>query len=130
MTTHIADVMNFSLFESVLGRQRCRQWTPLFSQQVQILSSHLCSTLIITFLFKLRLRHLYQIMGYNLTSDKQGSFYYTLHLTPMCAPFYTSEKVYSLHPKWVELAIKGLPNLSLTGKIKMFIFWSFFNWQA
>lgn len=29
-----SDVMNFSLLESAFGRQRCQQWTPLFTQQV------------------------------------------------------------------------------------------------
>ncbi|KAF5281404.1 hypothetical protein FQA39_LY17800 [Lamprigera yunnana] len=77
--------MNLFIPESVLGMQRCRHWMPLFTQQ-------------------LRLRHLYQIMVYNVTSGGSGSsYYYTLHLTTMCAPFYTSEKSESLNPKWKEL---------------------------
>lgn len=55
-------------------------------------------------------------MAYNLNSEKRGIFYYTLHLTPMCAPFYTSEKIENPHPKWLELDIKNLPSLSATGK--------------
>lgn len=58
---------------------------------------------------QLRLRHLYQIMAYNVTSQCGGSFYYTLHLTTMCAPFYTSEKSDSLNPKWKELDMGNLP---------------------
>ncbi|KAK4873183.1 hypothetical protein RN001_015212 [Aquatica leii] len=76
--------MNLFIPDSALGMQRCRHWTPLLTQQ-------------------LRLRHLYQIMVYNVTSRSGGSFYYTLHLTTMCAPFYTSEKNNSYNPKWKEL---------------------------
>lgn len=70
----------------------------------------------LNFLLQLRLRHLYQIMGLNLTSAKKGTFYYTLHLTSMCAPFYTSEKVDGSNVKWAELDIKNLPSLSVSGE--------------
>ncbi|KAK5640261.1 hypothetical protein RI129_011072 [Pyrocoelia pectoralis] len=76
--------MSLSISDSVLAIQGCRQWTPLLTQQ-------------------LRLRHLQQIMVYNISSQSSGTFYYTLHLTTMCAPFYTSEKSNSCNPKWKEL---------------------------
>jgi hypothetical protein len=38
----------------------------------------------------------------------KASFYYTLHLTTMSAPFYTSEKVESSNPKWAEIEIRDL----------------------
>lgn len=55
-------------------------------------------------------------MAYNLNVERQGAFYYTLHLTSMCAPFYTSEKIENSNPKWSELDIKSLPSLSVAGK--------------
>lgn len=66
------------------GRPRCREWTPLVTQQ-------------------LRLRNLIQITGHNLVNDNQCSFYYTLHLTSMCAPFYTSEKIDNNNPAWCDI---------------------------
>ncbi|XP_026764941.1 uncharacterized protein LOC113523249 isoform X2 [Galleria mellonella] len=72
----------------MFGRPRCREWTPLATQQ-------------------LRLRSLIQIVGYNIRppewSLNQCSFYLTLHHTTMSAPFYTSEKISSPHPKWKEI---------------------------
>lgn len=57
-----------------------------------------------------RFRNLIQIIGYNIginkdneLKSKEVSYYYTLHLTTMCAPFYTSEKINSEHPKWSEI---------------------------
>lgn len=38
----------------------------------------------------------------------KASFYYTLHLTTMSAPFYTSEKLESQNPKWAEIAMGDL----------------------
>ncbi|XP_023711583.1 UV radiation resistance-associated gene protein isoform X2 [Cryptotermes secundus] len=38
----------------------------------------------------------------------KASFYYTLHLTTMSAPFYTSEKLESSNPKWAEIEIRDL----------------------
>lgn len=54
-----------------------------------------------------RLRNLIQILGYNLHSDPENKtlFYYTLHLTTMCAPFYTSEKIYGCNPKWAKIDV-------------------------
>ncbi|KOB71300.1 putative p63 [Operophtera brumata] len=58
----------------MFGRPRCREWTPLATQQ-------------------LRLRSLIQIVGYNIRPPEwcstQCSFYLTLHHTTMSAPFYT-----------------------------------------
>lgn len=41
-----------------------------------------------------------------------GSFYFTLHLTSMSAPFYTSEKINNPHPRWKELDLLEMPNTS------------------
>lgn len=72
----------------MFGRPRCREWTPLATQQ-------------------LRLRSLIQIVGYNIRPPEgcrsQCNFYYTLHHTTMSAPFYTSERISSTHPKWKEI---------------------------
>lgn len=38
----------------------------------------------------------------------KASFYYTLHLTTMSAPFYTSEKLESKNPKWAEIDVGDL----------------------
>ncbi|KAG5887925.1 hypothetical protein JTB14_003021 [Gonioctena quinquepunctata] len=83
--------MSFSAQEFMLARQKCRQWVPLITQQF-------------------RLRHVYQIIGFNLCPETAGSFYFTLHLTTMCAPFYTSEHLKNPHPKWEELNLKDMPN--------------------
>ncbi|CAH1132989.1 unnamed protein product [Ceutorhynchus assimilis] len=80
----IADTINFTASEFALGRQRCRKWASLITQQ-------------------LRLRHVYQIYAYNVGEDKKAVFYFTLHSTPMSSPFYTSEKVGGKNPKWNEL---------------------------
>ncbi|XP_072382566.1 UV radiation resistance-associated gene protein [Diabrotica undecimpunctata] len=85
--------MNFPTQEFMFGRQRVRQWVSLITQQY-------------------RLRHVYQIMGLNLGTDDTGSFYYTLHLTTMSAPFYTSEEMNNPNPKWSELNLKEMSNLS------------------
>ncbi|XP_075987673.1 UV-resistance associated gene isoform X2 [Anticarsia gemmatalis] len=72
----------------MFGRPRCREWTPLATQQ-------------------LRLRSLIQIVGYNIRPPEwctlPCSFYLTLHHTTMSAPFYTSERICSPHPKWKEI---------------------------
>ncbi|XP_013178601.1 PREDICTED: uncharacterized protein LOC106125795 isoform X1 [Papilio xuthus] len=72
----------------MFGRPRCREWTPLATQQ-------------------LRLRSLIQIVGYNIRPPEwcthQCSYYLTLHHTTMSAPFYTSERISSPHPKWKEI---------------------------
>lgn len=64
----------------------------------------------VVFNFQQRLRNLIQINGYNLCDDpdctaNKSSFYYTLHLTTMCAPLYTSEKVCGRNPKWTKMDI-------------------------
>nr|CAD7424893.1 unnamed protein product [Timema monikensis] len=88
--------------------------------------------------FQLRLRNLIQVIGYNVwwgetdkklyqdlnksdssahtnqrlkkprTSTLKTWFYYTLHLTTMSAPFYTSEKLESDNPKWAEIDVGDL----------------------
>lgn len=58
----------------MFDRPRCRDWTNLATQQ-------------------LRLRNLIQITGHNIICDQKCSIYFTLHLTSMSAPFYTSEQV-------------------------------------
>ncbi|CAH1155271.1 unnamed protein product [Phaedon cochleariae] len=85
--------MSSSAEEFMLGRQRCRQWVPLITQQF-------------------RLRHVYQIVGLNLPAEPIGSFYFTLHSTTMSAPFYTSEQVSGSNPKWEELNLQDMPNTS------------------
>uniref|UniRef100_A0A1Y1KER1 UV radiation resistance-associated gene protein n=1 Tax=Photinus pyralis TaxID=7054 RepID=A0A1Y1KER1_PHOPY len=87
--------MNLSIPDSVLAIQGCRQWIPLLTQQ-------------------LRLRHLQQVSVYNVSSRSSGSFYYTLHLTTMCAPFYTSEKSNSCNPKWKELDAESFTTPSVS----------------
>ncbi|XP_050531128.1 UV radiation resistance-associated protein [Daktulosphaira vitifoliae] len=72
-------------------KSKIQEWVPFVTQQQ-------------------RLRNLIQISGFNLIADSEWlankvSFYYTLHLTTMCAPFYTSEKLYSHNPKWTKLDI-------------------------
>jgi hypothetical protein len=39
------------------------------------------------------------------STTNNTSFYYTLHLTTMCAPLYTSEKVRGRNPKWSKMDI-------------------------
>lgn len=60
----------------MFNRPRCRDWSPLATQQ-------------------LRLRNLIQITGHNIKAEPKSFLYYTLHLTPMSAPFFTSEKLES-----------------------------------
>ena len=49
----------------------------------------------------------FQIVGYNIRPPEwchhQCSYYLTLHHTTMSAPFYTSERIFSPHPKWKEI---------------------------
>lgn len=72
------------------NRPRCRDWTALATQQ-------------------LRLRNLIQISGHNIECAHKSSLYYTLHLTSMSAPFYTSDKLES--PKnaiWPEINCQAI----------------------
>lgn len=55
----------------LISRPRCRDWTPLITQQ-------------------LRLRNLIQISGHNIACAPKSTVYYTLHPTPMSAPCFTS----------------------------------------
>nr|CAH7731529.1 unnamed protein product [Callosobruchus chinensis] len=51
-------------------------------------------------------------MCFNLLTEVQGRFYYTLHSTTMSAPFYTSDKSNNPHLKWPELDLKEVQNTS------------------
>ncbi|VVC96802.1 unnamed protein product, partial [Leptidea sinapis] len=86
----------------MFGRPRCREWTPLTTQQ-------------------LRLRSLIQIVGYNIRPPEwcryQCSFYLTLHHTTMSAPFYTSERITSPHPKWKEIDAELMQSMSSTNVV-------------
>lgn len=67
------------------NRPRCRDWSPLATQQ-------------------LRLRNLIQISGHNIVADTNTSIYFTLHLTLMSAPFFTSERLESFrNAVWAEI---------------------------
>ncbi|XP_074098660.1 UV-resistance associated gene [Cotesia typhae] len=75
---------------------RYKVWLPLATQQ-------------------LRLRSLYQIIGYNLETDKSFEtcwFYFTLHRSSMSSPLYTSEPIDHVSPKWSSLEV---PTLHATG---------------
>ncbi|KAI4471451.1 uv radiation resistance-associated protein [Holotrichia oblita] len=87
--------MNLPLSDSFTDQQRCRPWIPLLTQQ-------------------LRLRHLRQITAYNVVVEGSGLFYYTLHLTSMSAPFYTSEEIDSPNPKWTDVDLSSVPSQSAT----------------
>ncbi|CAG4996278.1 unnamed protein product [Parnassius apollo] len=86
----------------MFGRPRCREWTPLATQQ-------------------LRLRSLIQIVGYNIRPPewctRQCSYYLTLHHTTMSAPFYTSERICSPHPKWKEIDSEITQRMSSTNVV-------------
>lgn len=84
--------MNFSSNEIILEAQRGRQWSPIITQQ-------------------LRLRHINQVWCLNLKCERNKlfNFYFTLHLTTMSAPFYTSEKTRGPHPKWQDLVLNNYP---------------------
>lgn len=74
----------------MFNRPRCRDWTALVSQQ-------------------LRLRNLIQISGHNIECEPNSSIYFTLHLTSMSAPFFTSEKLET--PKnaiWPEINCQSI----------------------
>ncbi|KAL3284099.1 hypothetical protein HHI36_018267 [Cryptolaemus montrouzieri] len=87
--------MNFSPNEIILEARRGRQWSPLISQQI-------------------RLRHINQVWCFNLKSEvmRTGSFYFTLHVTAMSAPFFTSERTHGPHPKWQDLSMNNFPSAS------------------
>lgn len=81
-----------------------------------------------------RLRSVIQIIGLNIGSeDLEGkicgtsvdndclpavSYYYTLHLTAMSSPFYTSEKLESDCPKWKEIDASMWVNSEVFGGIQ------------
>lgn len=72
------------------NRPRCRDWSPLATQQ-------------------LRLRNLIQISGHNIVADANKSIYFTLHLTLMSAPFFTSERLESFRNAiWAEINCQSI----------------------
>lgn len=74
----------------MFNRPRCRDWTALVTQQ-------------------LRLRNLIQISGHNIVCDPKCSIYFTLHLTSMSAPFFTSEKLESYkNAIWPEINCQSI----------------------
>uniref|UniRef100_A0A146L8X9 UV radiation resistance-associated gene protein n=1 Tax=Lygus hesperus TaxID=30085 RepID=A0A146L8X9_LYGHE len=75
------------------GILRWNEWVPLVTQQQ-------------------RLRNLAQVIAYNIHGDDESGewkgrtlYYYTLHLSTMSSPLYTSEKLESENPKWSEIDI-------------------------
>lgn len=71
--------------QKMFNRPRCRDWSPLATQQ-------------------LRLRNLIQISGHNIVAESKSIIYYTLHATAMSSPIFTSERM-ELHPNviWPEI---------------------------
>lgn len=81
-----------------------------------------------------RLRNIIQIIGFNIgAEDLQGKscgqhgqsanstanlYYFTLHLTAMSAPFYTSEKIASSCPKWKRLDINHWTDSNVFGGVQ------------
>lgn len=80
----------FSTLQNMINRPRCRDWSPLATQQ-------------------LRLRNLIQITGHNIEAEPNTSIYFTLHLTLMSAPFFTSEPLESLRNAiWSEINCQSI----------------------
>lgn len=76
--------------QNMINRPRCRDWTPLATQQ-------------------LRLRNLIQVTGHNIVADANTSIYFTLHLTLMSAPFFTSERLESFRNAiWAEINCQSI----------------------
>lgn len=74
----------------MINRPRCRDWSPLATQQ-------------------LRLRNLIQITGHNITAEPNTSIYFTLHMTLMSAPFFTSEPLESFRNAiWSEINCQSI----------------------
>ncbi|BES88757.1 UV radiation resistance associated [Nesidiocoris tenuis] len=81
------------------GILRWKEWIPLVTQQQ-------------------RLRNLIQVIAYNVHPNGEADesidgrkrrhlFYYTLHLSTLSSPLYTSEKLESENPKWSEIEIES-----------------------
>lgn len=77
--------VHFLCSQNMFNRPRCRDWSPLATQQ-------------------LRLRNLIQISGHNIVAEPKSSIYYTLHATAMSSPIFTSERM-ELHSNiiWPEI---------------------------
>lgn len=88
---------------------RSQEWIPFVTQQVSYINMDFFFLVKITISLQQRLRNLIQIFGYNLCADREcttnTSFYFTLHLSSMCAPLYTSEKICSRNPQWTKIDI-------------------------
>jgi len=77
---------------------------------LMIITFFVCHVLFFEFfVLQQRLRNLIQVFGYNLCGDADNianvTFYYTLHLSLMCAPLYTSEKISSPNPQWAKINV-------------------------
>lgn len=74
----------------MINRPRCRDWSPLATQQ-------------------LRLRNLIQITGHNIDAEPNTSIYFTLHLTLMSSPFFTSEPLETFrNVMWAEINCQSI----------------------
>ncbi|XP_055300786.1 UV radiation resistance-associated gene protein [Sitodiplosis mosellana] len=74
----------------MINRPRCRDWSPIATQQ-------------------LRLRNLIQITGHNIDAEPNTSIYFTLHLTLMSSPFFTSEPLESFRNAiWAEINCQSI----------------------
>ncbi|CAG7822535.1 unnamed protein product [Allacma fusca] len=59
----------------------------------------------------IRLRNLIQVIGVNFDPGEDDQLYYTLHLAPMSAPFYTSEKIRGgAIVSWREIEPRQIPS--------------------
>lgn len=84
------EIIHILLFQNMFNRPRCRDWSPLATQQ-------------------LRLRNLIQITGHNIKAEPRWFIYYTLHLTSMSAPFFTSEKLEShTNANWPDINCQSI----------------------
>lgn len=80
----------------MFNRPRCRDYVGLATQQ-------------------LRLRNLIQITGHKIICEPKCSIYYTLHMTSMSAPFFTSEKIETPNNAiWSEINCQNILQSSST----------------
>lgn len=88
--------MSFFFLQKMFNRPRCRDYVPLSTQQ-------------------LRLRNLIQITGHQIVCEPKCSIYYTLHMTSMSAPFFTSEKIETPNNAiWSEINCQNILQSSST----------------
>lgn len=80
----------------MFNRPRCRDFVGLATQQ-------------------LRLRNLIQITGHRIVCEPKCSIYFTLHMTSMSAPFFTSEKIETPNNAiWSEINCQNILQSSST----------------